>query len=268
MPGKNFARPRPVNLSDKREKGCGNGAIPSGWFPHCQHQPEKTTIVTCLGIYCNSRTDRRIILSFSFYQFVLKCSPGFWKSSRNLPPVLKARDVANGTKHMEDGEKVKALWKRWMNACIGKKSAGSSFVDRPDMCRPPIHLIVHASTGRCCFAHCLTHPATQIEDTIYKSPVMAAAKEILDLLRWRSLFWELFPEVECFLEIDWLLVSFQMDLNSRFHGLKWTSPHRWSSAGGPLRDRSWWKSSNFSFFLQFWHYLSFLKTEVKGIQKL
>ena len=116
--------------------------------------------------------------------------------------------------------------------------------------------------------HCVTHPATQIEDTIYKSPVMAAAKEILDLLRWRSLFWELFPEVECFLEIDWLLVSFQMDLNSRFHGLNWTSPHRWSSAGGPLRGRSWWKSSNFSFFLQFWHYLSFLKTEVKGIQKL
>ena len=116
MPGKNFAQPRPVNLSDKREKGCGNGAIPSGWFPHCQHQPEKTTIVTCLGIYCNSRTDRRIILSFSFYQFVLKCSPGFWKSSRNLPPILKARDVANGAKHME-GEYINTWMEKRSKLC-------------------------------------------------------------------------------------------------------------------------------------------------------
>ena len=117
---------------------------------------KKTAIVTCLGIYCNSRTDRRIILSFSFYQFVLKCSPGFWKSSRNLPPVLKARDVANGTKHMEDGEKVKALWKRWMNACIGKKSAGSSFlIGQICAARPFIllctllrgHTLLHRSTN-------------------------------------------------------------------------------------------------------------------------
>ena len=238
MPGKNFAHPRPVNLSYKREKGCGDGPIPSGWFPHCQHQPEKTAIVTCLGIYCNSRTDRRIILSFSFYQFVLKCSPGFWKSSRNLPPILKARDVANGTKHMEDGEKVKALWKRWMNACIGKKSAGSSFLIGQICAARPFILLYTLLRGDAV-------AAAQIEDTIYKSPVMAAAKEILDLLRWGSLFWELFPEVECFLKIDWLIVSFLMDLN--FHGLNWTSPHRWSSAGGPLRGRSWWKSSN-SFF--------------------